>query len=181
MVRGRAYNGTVASPKFCLECGAPLTRRVPRFDSKERDACPRCPWVHYPQAKVAAGTFVVVESKLLLIRRGIEPGYGQWGLPCGFLEPGETPEAAAARETEEETGLQVAIAGLQGLYYDARVEYEVLLAFYRAHPVRGELRTSAETLEVRLFAKDELPWNEIAFRSTRRAIEEWAEGAAPPH
>lgn len=172
------YNAGVGAAKFCLECGAPLTRRVPRFDSRERDACPRCSWVHYPQAKVAAGTFVVIESKLLLVRRGIEPGYGKWGLPCGFLEAGETPEEAAARETEEETGLQVVIRELHGLYYDARAEYEVLLAFYRAEPVRGELRTSTETLDLRLFAKNELPWEEIAFRSTRHAIEEWAKGVA---
>ena len=167
----------IRAPKFCLQCGAPLTRRMPPFDSKERDACSRCKWVHYPQAKVAAGTIVVIDSKLLLIRRGIEPGYGKWGLPCGFLEPGETPEQAAARETEEETGVQVRVTGLHGLYHDARPEYEVLLAFYRAEAVRGEPRVSPETLDVRAYPVAEIPWDEIAFRSTRRAIEDWARRA----
>jgi ADP-ribose pyrophosphatase YjhB (NUDIX family) len=166
----------MAAPRYCLQCGAALTRRVPPYDSKERDACSKCDWVYYPQAKIAAGTLLQVDSKLVLIRRGIEPGYGKWGLPAGFLEPGESPEDAALRETEEETGLKVELEGLHGLFSEVRPAYQILLAVYHARVVGGTPQPSNETLEVRAYSAREIPWAEIAFISTRSALERWADG-----
>lgn len=163
-------------PRFCLLCGAPLIRKIPPYDNKERDACSRCDFVYYPQPKVAAGTITVIDSKVVLIRRGVEPGYGKWSFPCGFVEAGERLEDAAVRETEEETGYKVRLLGLHGLYTGLQPERHVIIACYRAEVIGGEPRPSDDALEVRLYSRDEIPWLDLAFQASRQFLAEWVNG-----
>lgn len=118
------------------------------------------------------GTLPLDDSgRVHLVRRGIEPGYGGWAYPGGFLEIDETAEEGAARETFEETGLRVEPTELVGLY--SRPEAGVAVAIYLARVVSGEPIPGAEVLEVRAFAPSEIPWSEIAFRTTEWALRDW--------
>ncbi len=110
-------------------------------------------------------------GEVVLLRRGFEPGRGLWAQPGGFLEVDETPSEGAMRETLEEIGLEVAISDIVGLY--ARLEAAVIVLAYEATIVGGELRTTPEALEVRAFAPADIPWPEIAFRTTWWALVDW--------
>jgi len=115
---------------------------------------------------------------VVLIRRGIEPGYGRWGYPGGFLELGESAEEGAIRETLEETGYEIAIDGCVGIY--SRPPAGVVVLVFAAHVTSGEPQLSEETLEVRSFAIDEIPWEELAFPTVQIALRDWIGGALGP-
>ena len=120
---------------------------------------------------MAACTIPVLDGRIVLVRRGIDPARGQWVFPGGYMDRGETVEEAAVRETWEETGLRVRLAGLTGIY--SYRDTIVVVVVYRAEVVAGVPTAGAECLEVRTFAPDELPWNEMAFPSTQRALRDW--------
>ncbi|GIW06977.1 MAG: ADP-ribose pyrophosphatase [Dehalococcoidia bacterium] len=160
------------SARFCPHCGSALHERVPPGDSRPRLVCTGCGHVHYLNPKVVVGAVAVNDGRVVLIKRGIEPQKGKWGLPAGYLELGETLEAGAARETLEETGLEIAISRLLNLY--TRVEAGVINVLYLADVIGGNpTPASHETLEVGQFLPDEIPWDELAFPSHRWALEEW--------
>ena len=157
--------------KFCPKCGAPLGRRRLKDFEPERLVCTRCLFVMYLNPKVAAGTVVEHKGGIVLLRREIDPRAGFWVHPGGFVDRGETLEQAAIRETREEVGLEVEILGLLGAF--SFHDSEVVVVTYAARTISGEPTVGDESLEVRTFDPQQLPWDELAFPSTRLALKEY--------
>lgn len=133
--------------------------------------CSLCSFVYYLDPKVAAGTVTLFEKQIVLAKRAISPGYGKWVIPGGFVDRGETLEEAAIRETLEETNLQVRLTGLLNAYsYPGRA---VVIVAYLADAVAGVPKACDETLEVGLFSYEGIPWEDLAFPSTRDALKDY--------
>jgi len=130
----------------------------------------------YLNPKVAAGAVVEHHGGIVLLRREIDPRAGFWVHPGGFVDRGETLEEAARRETREEVGLEVEIGRLLGAFSFA--DSEVVVVTFAAHVISGEPMVGDESLEVRAFAPDEIPWDELAFPSTRLALDEYLRTAS---
>jgi ADP-ribose pyrophosphatase len=160
-----------ARPLYCSQCGTRLEERsVGAGDGKTVPVCPACRAVHWIDPKVAAGCLVVRDGRVLLLRRAIEPGYGQWVFPGGHVDRGETLEEAALRETREECGALARIEGLLGVYsYPGR---PVIVAAFRATllPESPEPYAADETLEIGWFAPEEIDGVDLAFRSSADAL-----------
>ncbi|HET9820656.1 MAG TPA: NUDIX hydrolase [Burkholderiaceae bacterium] len=154
--------------RFCRACGASVQYRVPPDDNRERAVCPACGLIHYENPLNVVGTVPVWQDKVLLCRRAIEPRRGLWTLPAGFLELGESTAEGALRETLEEAGAQIELGPLFAVLNVVRVGQVHL--FYRATMNSPHLDPGSETLEARLFAEDEVPWDEIAFRTVRETL-----------
>ena len=158
--------------RFCPSCGGQLAPRQIKTGDRERMACAACGFVLYLDPKVAVGTIISTEDgRLVLVRRAIEPGYGLWVFPGGYVDRGEQILAAALREAREESGLEVRIDRLINVYsYPGTVP---IIIVYAATMVGGELCTDDECLEARWFSADEIPWDELAFRSTADALRDY--------
>lgn len=158
-------------PGRCARCGTP-TREEDR-GGRLRPVCPACGWVYYAKNALGAALAVVEDDRVLLVQRAHEPYKGQWMLPAGFVEYGEFAEETAVREAEEETGLQVELTGLWGLYFGTDDPRNVAhLAVYEARRVGGTLQAGDDACDVRFFPRDALP-REIAFQAHRRALADW--------
>jgi 8-oxo-dGTP diphosphatase len=163
----------ITSPKFCPHCAGRLAPRM--IDERERLVCQECGFIFYINPKVAAGALVEEEGQVVLVRRGIQPRAGYWALPSGFAEYGETIEETAIRECREETGLEVELDDLLGVYSVNSDFYGCLvLVLYSAHVVGGELVAGDDACEAGLFAPDELP-ADIAFGAHGQALRDWRE------
>jgi ADP-ribose pyrophosphatase YjhB (NUDIX family) len=158
-----------AQIKHCRACGAAVSHQVPPDDNRERACCPACGTVHYQNPLNVVGTVPVWEDRVLLCRRNIEPRYGFWTLPAGFMELGETTAQGAARETVEEAGARIE---LQGLYTVLNVVHvgQVHL-YYRARLLDPDFAPGPETIEAALFREEDIPWDQLAFRTVRRTLE----------
>jgi 8-oxo-dGTP diphosphatase len=157
--------------KFCPRCAGRLEPHLLKEGEPERLVCGECGFVFYLGPKLVAGAIVELDGGIVLIQRAIEPGYGRWTFPGGFVERGEVAEAAAARETLEETGLQIEATGIVGLYtYEGQIP---AIAVFAARATGGEPTPLDETLAVKSFPRDELPWSEMAFPSTERALNDY--------
>jgi len=154
--------------KHCRACGAPVDYRVPVEDNRERAVCPACGMVHYENPLNVVGTVPVWGDRLLLCQRAIEPRYGFWTLPAGFLELGETTAQGAVRETDEEAGASIELGALFSVLNVVRVGQVHL--FYLATMTSPALAPGSESLQARLFREDEVPWEEIAFRTVRETL-----------
>lgn len=151
-------------------------REVKRGEPR-RPVCARCGQVVYLDPKVAVGTIVRSdEGQLVLVRRAIEPGYGRWVFPGGYVDRGEEITAAAVREAREEAGLDVEIERLVNIYSYAKRSLIVIV--YAARIVGGELCTDDECLEARLFMPADIPWDDLAFHSTTQALREYLSSTA---
>ena len=157
-------------PIFCPACGETLTARVLEEDHRPRLVCPNG-HVTWRNPRLVVGTLPVRNGRVYLGRRAIEPGAGRWSYPGGFLELGEAAQEGARRETEEETQLRVEIGRLIGAY--SRPHGGVVTLIYEAQVVGGEALPGVETLEVRDFGPDEIPWRELAFTTTESALKDW--------
>ena len=159
--------------KFCSECAHPVTVAIPEGDNRPRFVCTHCGTIHYQNPKMVVGSIPVWERdgelKVLLCKRAIEPRYGYWTLPAGFMENGETTSAAAARETEEEAGANVRLGPLFTLLNVAHV-HQVHL-FYLAELLDLDFAPGIESLDVQLFSEDEIPWSDLAFPTIRTTLE----------
>ena len=154
---------------FCSHCGSSaLQFRVPDGDALPRFVCADCGTIHYQNPKVIVGCLPVWEDKVLLCRRAIEPRCGLWTLPAGFLENHETLEAGAMRETLEEADARVAIDGLYVLISILHVSQVYVM--FRTRLMDLDFGPGSESLEVKLFAEDEIPWEQIAFRTIARTL-----------
>jgi 8-oxo-dGTP diphosphatase len=163
----------MSAPKFCPHCAGRLAPKM--VDQRERLVCQECGFIFYINPKVAAGVLIEIEGRVLLVRRGIEPHFGCWTLPAGFTEYGETIEETAIRECREETGLEVELDNLLGVYSVNSDFYgHLVLVLYSAHLVGGEMVAGDDASEVGLFAPDELP-KDLAFQAHREALLEWRE------
>jgi ADP-ribose pyrophosphatase YjhB (NUDIX family) len=164
--------------RFCPSCGERLTPRRLKPADRERMTCPACDFVQYLDPKVAVGTIIRMEDgRLVLVRRAIEPGYGLWVFPGGYVDRGEHIVEAAVREAREESGLIVRVDGLVNIYSYAGTTPIIIV--YTATAIGGELCTDDECLEARLFSAEEIPWDELAFRSTRDALTDYYSDVRP--
>ena len=147
---------------FCSNCGQPVALKKPPGDDRPRYCCESCGVVHYQNPKMVVGCIPEAEDRLLLCRRAIEPCYGKWTLPAGFLENGETVAAGAKRETLEEAHARVEILAPYALYNISHVNQVYLM--FRARLKDHNFHAGRESLEVKLFSENDIPWEEIAFR-----------------
>ncbi|MDP1901719.1 MAG: NUDIX hydrolase [Rubrivivax sp.] len=155
--------------KHCRLCGAAVAYRVPAEDNRERAVCPTCSEIHYENPINVVGTVPVWGERVLLCRRNIEPRFGLWTLPAGFLELGESAADGALRETVEEAGANIELQGLFTVLDVVRAGQVHL--FYRARMLDATLAPGPETIEARLFREDEVPWDELAFRTVQQTLE----------
>ncbi len=147
---------------FCSNCGVAVQLQIPPGDNLPRYVCDACKTIHYQNPKIVAGCLPQWENKVLLCRRAIEPRYGLWTLPAGFMEKGETTVQTAIRETLEEAGAKVEISGLYTLFNLPYIDQVYLL--YRSRLLDLDFVPGDESLEVELFSEGEIPWDQLAFR-----------------
>ena len=159
--------------KFCSECAHPVVLAVPEGDNRPRFVCNNCHAIHYQNPKLVIGSLPVWdhdgEFKILLCKRAIEPRYGYWTLPAGFMENAETTAEAAIRETEEEAGANIALGPLFSLLNVAHV-HQVHL-FYLARLLDLDFAPGIESLEVELFSEQDIPWDDLAFPTIRTTLD----------
>ena len=157
---------------FCPMCGGGLEPRAIKQNEPERLVCVRCGFVFYLDPKVAVGTIIRDDhGRIVLVRRAIEPGYGKWVYPGGYVDRGELVKDAAVREAREEAGLQIRLDRLINVYsYPGRAPVVIV---YAATIVGGTLMVDDEGLEARFFRAEEIPWDELAFPSTHDALREY--------
>lgn len=153
---------------YCSACGSSLVLRVPDGDTLPRHMCSRCGSIHYQNPRLVVGCIPRLGERVLLCRRSIEPRRGYWTLPAGFMENGETTQQAAARETLEEACARVRVGALYTLFNLPR-HNQVYLIFL-GQMLDADFGAGAESLEARLFAEEDLPWNEIAFHAVDFAL-----------
>lgn len=163
--------------RFCPVCGSALEPRVLKTTEPKRLVCTSqaCGFVFYLDPKIAVGTIIrMPDARILLVRRAIEPGYGKWVFPGGYVDRGEEIQMAAIREAREEAGVEVRLDRLVDIYsYAGRTP---IIVVYAATWVTGELETDDEGLEARAFEVAALPWDDLAFRSTREALRDYLDG-----
>ncbi len=162
--------------KYCSECGARVELRIPDGDNLPRYVCPACATIHYQNPRVIVGCIPEYDGRILLCRRAIEPRHGYWTFPAGFMENGESLEAGAARECWEEATARVDIGSLVAVV--TVVHAEQVHMMFRARLTRPEFAPGAESLEVALLAPDQIPWQDIAFRSIDYALRRYLEDRA---
>ncbi len=157
--------------KFCTSCGAAVALRIPEGDDRQRYVCTACEFIHYINPRIIVGCLPVHQDKVLLCKRAIEPRYGLWTLPAGFMENGETTTHGAARETWEEARARAVDLHLYRIY-DLPYISQVYM-FYLCQIVDGEFGVGPESLECALYAEDEIPWDELAFPVVREALRDY--------
>ncbi|MFA5081769.1 MAG: NUDIX hydrolase [Hydrogenophilaceae bacterium] len=159
--------------KYCSSCGAPVSHRIPSGDNRHRYVCDACGAIHYENPRMVVGCLPYWEDKVLLCRRAIEPRYGLWTLPAGFMENGETTAEGAVRETLEEAGARVEIDDLYTLINVPDIDQVYLL--FRARLLDLDFAPGEESLEVALFDEAHIPWDLLAFRTVHKTLEHYFE------
>tara|TARA_R110000868_G_scaffold6865_1_gene37958 strand:- start:7600 stop:8148 length:549 start_codon:yes stop_codon:yes gene_type:complete len=157
--------------KFCSECGQTVSARIPSGDTRSRFICDHCETIHYQNPRIVAGVLATHKRHVLLCRRAIEPRIGYWTLPAGYMENGETTEEAALRETWEE-----ARASMQGqeLYMLFNLPHiNQVYMFFRGELADLDFSAGEESLEVKLFSEEEIPWTELAFPTVGKTLKQY--------
>ncbi|MBN2244138.1 MAG: NUDIX hydrolase [Acidobacteria bacterium] len=157
--------------KFCPRCGNPLSDRFIDEERQYRRVCPNCGFIFYLNPKVAAGAIPQQDGKIWLVRRNIEPSSGCWTFPGGYVDLGECVPDAAVRETYEETMLRVRLDRLLNVY--SYGQSGIVMIAYCATVIGGTAGITPECREIQAFGLDEIPWNDLAFPSTREALAEY--------
>ena len=164
--------------RYCPKCGGALERRVLKATEPTRPVCTACGFVFYLDPKIAVGTIIERGDGIVLVRRAIDPGYGKWVFPGGYVDRGEALTAAAIREAREECGLDVRLDALVNIYsYAGRTP---VIVVYAATAIGGELCSDDECLETVVFEKSAIPWGELAFRSTTDGLRDYLDGFRHP-
>lgn len=154
--------------KFCNVCGSAVSHRVPDGDNMPRAVCDACGTIHYQNPKFVVGCIPEWEDRILICKRAIEPRYGKWTLPAGYMENGETTTEGAAREALEEANARVEVHSLYTCYSVPHISQVYLL--FRARLLDLDFSAGSESLEVKLVSEHEIPWGELAFSSVRRTL-----------
>ncbi len=165
--------------RFCPRCGGALERRLLKANEPERLVCGRCAFVFYLDPKIAVGTIITTaRDRLVLVRRAIDPGYGKWVFPGGYVDRGEPLTTAAIRDAREECGLGVRIDSLVNIYsYPGRAP---VIVVYAGTAVDGTLAADEESLEAAEFDRASIPWTDLAFRSTGDGLRDYLAGLRHP-
>ncbi len=159
--------------RFCTACGHTTIEKIPLGDHKVRKVCTHCGTIHYVNPKVICGALALWDNKVLLCRRAIEPRYGLWTLPAGYMELFETMEQGAARETREESEAEIEIEQLYCMYNIPRIGQIYVL--FKGNIIDGQFGAGEETIESRLFEEKDIPWTELAFPSVERTLRHYFE------
>lgn len=159
--------------RYCNRCAADVSFIVPAGDSLPRYVCNSCGHIHYENPRLVVGCVATWEERILICRRAIEPQLGFWTLPAGFMENGETTAEAASRETMEEAGAKIIVDAPFAMVSIAHINQVHL--FYRGRLASPDYAAGEESLEVALVTADQIPWNELAFRSVRHCLERFLE------
>ncbi len=163
--------------KYCPRCGGSLVERYLEEEQHVRKICESCGFIFYMNPKVVAGAIPEQDGKIWLVRRNVEPSWGSWTFPGGYVDLGERVEDAAIRETHEETLLNVRLDGMLNVYSYANVG--IVLVVFRATVTGGVAGCTPESKEVRSFALEDIPWTQLAFPSTRDALQEYVKFKHP--
>jgi ADP-ribose pyrophosphatase YjhB (NUDIX family) len=159
--------------KFCNSCGSEVVHRIPEGDSLTRAVCDACGTIHYQNPKLVVGCIPVHGDRILICKRAIEPRYGLWTLPAGFMENEESASEGAAREALEEANARVEIQDLYTVYSIPRISQVYMM--FRARLLDLDFAAVPESLEVKLVTADEIPWDQLAFAMVRRTLEHFLE------
>ena len=154
--------------QFCPNCGSKIFMKIPEEDNRLRAVCDSCNLIHYENPKIVVGALATFEGKILLCKRAIEPRVGLWTLPAGYMELNETTLEGAVRETVEEAGADIKIVRLFAMH-DLPFVNQVHI-FFLAKMKSPSLSPGSESLEAKLFDVDEIPWENLAFRSVSRTL-----------
>jgi ADP-ribose pyrophosphatase YjhB (NUDIX family) len=165
----------IRAMNYCSHCGAPVSRKIPDGDNRPRYVCDACGAIHYQNPRMVVGCLPEWGDQVLLCRRAIEPRYGLWTLPAGFMENGESTAEGAARETLEEAGARVEIVDLYSLFSLPDIDQVYLL--FRARLLDLDFAAGEESLEVGLFRESEIPWEQLAFRTVESTLRLYFEDA----
>lgn len=162
------------APRFCMQCGsAKVELKIPHGDDRERHVCGDCGYIHYLNPKIVVGTVPIWKEQVLLCKRAIEPRYGLWTLPAGFMENHESAQEGAAREALEEANAKVEIGDLYTLYSLPHISQVYMM--FLAKLVDPDVSPGIESLEVKLVAENEVPWDELAFTMVRLTLQHFFE------
>ena len=158
---------------FCNKCGHTVKYQEVPDDHRKRYVCTHCETIHYQNPNIVTGALPIWEDKVLLCKRGIQPRIGYWNVPGGYLENGETVEEGAVREVYEETLTTVEIIGLHTVYSIPRIN-QVYMHFL-ANLKTLDYQITPESTEIELFTEAEIPWNDIAFPSSKFTLKKFFE------
>jgi 8-oxo-dGTP diphosphatase len=157
--------------RFCPRCGGDLEKRVIKATEPKRLVCQNCSFIFYQDPKVVAGTIFTLAGGIVLLKRGVEPAMGKWVFPGGYVDRGESVHAAAVRETKEESRLDVKITSLLNVYsYEGSPN---IIVVYAAEIVGGALAAADESIEAGTFQPSGIPWHDLAFASTKDALNDY--------
>jgi ADP-ribose pyrophosphatase YjhB (NUDIX family) len=159
--------------RFCPRCGGNLDKRQLKANEPKRLVCQACSFIFYQDPKVVAGTLFTLDGGIVLLKRGVEPALGKWVFPGGYVDRGESVRDAAIRETKEESQLEVQLGPLLNVYSYPRSANVIVV--YTAQVIGGELAAADECSEAKIVPPDELPWEQLAFDSTRDALRDFVE------
>ncbi len=154
--------------KFCSQCGSSVVLEIPEGDNLPRHVCHQCNTIHYINPKVVTGTLPVWQDKVLLCKRAIEPRLGKWTLPAGFMENSESLEQAATRESVEEANANIKIISLYTVFSLPHISQVYVM--YRAELLDLNFSAGIESQEVKLFSEDEIPWQQLAFKTIEQTL-----------
>jgi len=171
MSSSKGHDHAPVEYRFCPCCAGGLEKRKLKAGEPERLVCRRCSFVFYLDPKVVAGTIAAIENRVVLLRRGVEPAMGRWVFPGGYMDRGESVQEAALRETKEEANLDVRLCALLGVY--SYPHSPNVIVVYSAEIIGGELAAGDESVEAQTFAASQIPWEELAFPSTRDALRDY--------
>ena len=169
--------------KFCSDCGKTVVHRIPDGDNLPRFICEHCDTIHYQNPKLVVGSLPVWNEQILLCKRAIEPCYGLWTLPAGFMENQESLEEAALRESSEEANANLEIDNIYSITSLPHINQ--IYVIYRAKLLDLDFYAGPESLEVQLFNEDEIPWEQLAFKTIEKTLKHFYEdrkqGVFPVH
>ena len=157
--------------RFCPRCGGGLEKRVVKTNEPKRLVCQSCSFIFYQDPKVVAGTVFTLDGGIVLLRRGVEPAMGKWVFPGGYVDRGESVRDAAVRETKEESQVEVKLGPLLNVYSYARSPNVIVV--YTAEIIGGQLAAADESIDAGAFHPAEIPWDELAFDSTKDALKDY--------
>ncbi|HYT54756.1 MAG TPA: NUDIX hydrolase [Verrucomicrobiae bacterium] len=157
--------------RFCPRCGGGLEHRLVKSHEPKRLVCQACSFIFYQDPKVVAGTVFMLNGGIVLLKRGVEPALGKWVFPGGYVDRGESVPDAAVRETKEESQLDVKLGPLLNIYSYFRSPNVIVV--YTAEVIGGELAAADESIEARIFTPNEVPWHDLAFDSTKDALNDY--------